>query len=164
MSGYEYYAGPEAQPALDGEVLDLSPEDMQTVLSLATGNPVAVRAAHVYDRKGYFTTDDFARDGRNTSYGSDDDDIVVQLTILVRREGRDPAGPHAQMTAIRERVQEAKAEAALAAAEEAHAAAVAARKAAVDKAEADVEAARQRLAVAKGEAAGDSPRRWLGRR
>jgi hypothetical protein len=164
MSDYEYYAGPEAQPVLDGDVLDLSAEDMNTIMSLVSTNPVAVRAAHVYDRKGFFCTDDFTRPGRNTSYGRDNDDIVVQVTILVRQESLDPAGPHAQLTDIHGRVQEAKAESDLRAAEEAHAAALAAKKAAVDAAEAEVVAARERLAQAKGEAQADNPRRRLGRR
>lgn len=163
---HEYYAGPEDQPVLEEDyhpVLDLSPEDLAAIVALVPSCPVAVRAAHIYDRKGFFAEDDFTRPGRN-SRGNSDDDIVVQLTVLVRRESRDPEEPHGQMTAIYERVQTAKAEADLKAAEEAHEAALAAKKAAVDAAEANLAAARERLAQAKGEAAADNPRRRLGRR
>lgn len=162
-----YWGGPEEQPVLDGDYhqpLDLSAEDLATITSMIATGPIAVRAAHVYDRKGFFAEDDFTQATRNPSYGSTTDDIVVQVTMVVRHEPRDPQGPYAQMTAIYERVQTAKAEADLRAAEEAHEAALAAKKAAVDAAEANLVAARERLAQVKGEAAADNPRRRLGRR
>lgn len=136
---YEGYADPERVPVLDNAALDLSPEGMNTVRTLlvaATPDSVAVRAAHVYDRKGYFATDDFAGNP-NPTYRSADDDIVVQVTLVVRKHdlNQDHYDP---MIAVYNDVQAAK-----------KAADIAAKQAAVDKAHADLVAAQQRLAEAQ---------------
>ena len=44
--------------------------------------PQAIRAAYVYDRKG-FPSFDALGEGRNKSYGSNSDDIVIQVTYVV---------------------------------------------------------------------------------
>jgi hypothetical protein len=42
-----------------------------------------VKIAHLYDRKGYAEMDTFAGP-RNASYGSDNDDVVIQVTVRIQ--------------------------------------------------------------------------------
>lgn len=142
---YSGWEGPERQPVLDGEVLNLSAEETASIASLASVNPVAVRAAHVYERSGFFAADDFAQEFRNSSYGSQGDDIVVQLTMVVRRHEDEG---YETMKGIYASVQQARAEAAVAARE----AELSAQEAEVAAAQAALVAAQERLAKARGEA------------
>lgn len=142
---FDAYAEPAALPVLDYNALDLSEEDMAVVRDIMASAPIAVRAAHVYDRKGFFDTDNFMQADRHPR-GSDHDAIIVQVTMVVRRNGYecDPEH-HDAMTRVHANVQAAKAEADIAASE----AALAAREAEVAAAQAAVDAARDRLARAQ---------------
>lgn len=146
---FDTYAEPQALPVLDYAALDLSEADLATVRSIMASAPLAVRAAHVYDRKGFFDTDNFAQSKRHPR-GNDHDAIIVQVTMVVRANGyeSDPEH-HVAMTRVHASVQAAKAEADIAASE----AALAASEAEVAAAQAAVEEARARLAQAQAQTA-----------
>jgi hypothetical protein len=134
---FDYYADADKMPVLDYDALDLSEEQKQAVREIVANtveNPelMAVRAAHVFERKGFFSTNDFAGN-QNDSYRRAGDDIVVQVTVVIRAEQK---ADYATMEQMYGDVQAAK-----------HAAEVAAQEAAVADAQARLAAAQERLAA-----------------
>jgi len=54
--------------------------------------PIAFAASHVYSRKGFLMADPLGKVGdesRNRTYGSDSDDVLVQVTVRLSREQAD---------------------------------------------------------------------------
>lgn len=134
-------------PVLSTAPLLLTSEDEAAIRDLISEAPqVEVRAAHLYDRKGYLESDGFAGH-QNPAYRKDQDDILVQVSLLLPgdwhmtwesdRDGYD------KVEAIYERVQAAQREAEVAARQ----AEVSRAEAALAAAEADLIAARTRAAV-----------------
>jgi len=69
---------PEATELQGREILKL----IATAESL--GAPIAFAAGHVYSRKGFLAEDPLGKVGdesRNRSYGSDSDDVLLQVTV-----------------------------------------------------------------------------------
>lgn len=72
-----------------GEIVTDSEDLLREIIELATSEalkesaPVVVSGSHVYDRKGYHSQDDLASGRRNTSYGSKENDVVLQVTVRV---------------------------------------------------------------------------------
>lgn len=63
----------------------ISDEERNRLINLLLGDSRSdktVNAAHMYQRKNEKTYDSFGND-RNRSYGSDCDDVVIQVTIVV---------------------------------------------------------------------------------
>lgn len=60
------------------EIIELAASE-----TLNESAPVIIAGAHVYDRKGYHSQDDLASGRRNTSYGSKENDVVLQVTVRV---------------------------------------------------------------------------------
>lgn len=136
MPEYVYYADAAEMPVLDAQPLDLTIEHTATIRDLLATAPLAVRAAHVFDRKGFFCDDDFAGDPSPSRRGSRED-IVVQVTVVVRGD-LNQKDQYDALTGVYDDVQSAK-----------HAAEIAAKQAAVAQAQADLAAAQNRLAQAR---------------
>ena len=133
-------------PVLDTAPLLLTAENEAVIRDLiGTAPQVEVRAAHLYDRKGYLERDDFAG-LQNPAYRKDRDDILIQVSLVLPgnwhmtwesdREGYD------KVESIYEGIQAAQREAE-----------VAARQAEVDRAEAALAAAQADLIAARTRAA-----------
>lgn len=83
MTNFEYDNLPETD-------LTVLPDSMQpaavnfVLRKLSELTPIAlqVSGAHVYDRKGYLSTDALGGP-RNKSYGSDNDDVVLSVTLRI---------------------------------------------------------------------------------
>lgn len=134
---YEYFNLPEED---EYQFLKPVPEEFLTpALSLVKkalvdedgiGVIAEVKAAHLFDRKGYLTPEAFGQVKINTSYRGDDDDILLQVTLRMRhpeKSSKTYEEVHALDDGIRE-FNKAQARAALnaeIAAEEARAAAAA---------------------------------------
>lgn len=141
MTEYTYYGDADEQPVLDTTVLDLSEEHTDIVRAAVANNPIAVRAAHVFERKGFFDRDDFASNPSPSCRGSNPD-IVVQVTVVIRHEhSADRNGDYAALNGIYVNMQEKKIVAEI----EAQQAAVAAHREEIAHAEANLAAAQARL-------------------
>lgn len=146
MTDYEY----DNLPTGEMEMVDALPDDLFPSALAIFNNIIAkqadmareVKVAHVYDRKGYLTLDSLGG-SRNASYGNDDDDLILQVTVRVQHPSvlgmHSPAGLlelENEVTGRRDEAERQKLEKDLADAEEAAAkaaAAVAAHKARLEK-------------------------------
>lgn len=138
MTEYVYYAEAHQVPVLEHDPLDLSSTEQAAIRDLVANSHIAVRAAHLYNRKGFFATDDFTGH-QNPAYRSDNDDIVVQVTVVIPADHAHRE-KHATLRSIYDRVQASVREAE-----------VAQHQAEVAQAEADLAAAQARLdAVRRG--------------
>lgn len=116
--------------------LDLTPGEIATIRDLLESVSFGVgdiRAAHLYTRKDYLTTSDFASTTRPAGR-SDRDDIVIQVNLTIPSFDR----RHEDLSAIYARIQETKRQEAIAA----HEARVAQAEAALAAAQAELDTLR----------------------
>jgi hypothetical protein len=85
MAAYDYDNLPEEMEMTDAVPAELFPEALEA-FNEAFGNgevkAVEAKAAYAYERHGHLTLDAVGGP-RNKSYGSDRDDIIIQLTMRV---------------------------------------------------------------------------------
>lgn len=82
---YEYNGIPESGiPKLPEVSFEQALAAVKGILDANDFDSIEVTAGFVYDRKGYFSIDPLAGP-RNRSYGSERDDVVLQLTMRVQR-------------------------------------------------------------------------------
>ena len=78
-----YFDLPSEIPEIEEPSQELAAKVLELVAGVAAENlPVAFAGGHVYDRKGNFSVDELGGQ-RNNSYGSDGDEIVLQITVRV---------------------------------------------------------------------------------
>lgn len=81
-AGYDYESLKQDIPVIEDASSVATLLASTIAMAFDRGAPVGFAAAHVYERKGYLSYD--ALDGqRNTAYGSDDDDVLLQITVRV---------------------------------------------------------------------------------
>src|SRR5215217_1800182 len=87
MTAYEYDNIPDSFETISAMPADLFSEVQRTFKAAQDSGLLMAKEAkiaHVYDRKGYLTTDELGGP-RNAAYGSKTDDIVIQLTIRIQQ-------------------------------------------------------------------------------
>jgi hypothetical protein len=84
MTAYEYDNLPDELniDALPETMFDEAHAAFTQALESGLLEAKEVKVAYVYDRKGYLTADAFGGQ-RNAAYGSETDDVVIQMTIRV---------------------------------------------------------------------------------
>lgn len=84
MTAYGYYSLPDeinAKP-LSQELFTAGMTALKEVMESDEVQAQEIKIAYVYDRNDHFATDPFGGK-RNTSYASDNDDVIVQLTMRI---------------------------------------------------------------------------------
>lgn len=84
MTAYGYYSLPDdinAKP-LSNELFTQGMAALKEVMESDEVQAQEIKIAYVYDRNDHFATDPFGGK-RNTSYASDNDDVIVQLTMRI---------------------------------------------------------------------------------
>lgn len=83
MTTYEYDNLPDELnvDVLPKELFQEAYAAFTQALEADTFEAMEIKAAYVYDRKGYLDADTFG--GKRNAYGSTNDDVVLQLTIRI---------------------------------------------------------------------------------
>lgn len=86
MTAYEYANIPDNFEMIEPLPDDMVSEGVRLIKSARESGLLMaqeVKIAHLYDRKGYATMDTFGGQ-RNVSYSSDNDDVVIQVTVRIQ--------------------------------------------------------------------------------